>query len=117
MEPHEIIFAIAFTIIFIIVLCYLISNQKKKVIEWLKWAVTESEKALGSGTGQLKLHTVYDWFCKQFPHIASIIPFVIFSSWVDTALVTLDDWLNNDKLVSYVGYEGGTKHMSKKKGG
>jgi uncharacterized membrane protein YjdF len=59
--------------------------------EWLKYAVTEAEKALGSGTGQLKLRMVYDMAVKQFPWVLSIITFDTFSGWVDEAL----EWMNN----------------------
>ena len=38
------------------------SEQRERVKEWLLWAVTEAEKELGSGTGQLKLRQVYDLF-------------------------------------------------------
>ena len=61
----------------------------KNVKEWLKWAVTQAEKELGSGTGQLKLHKVYSMALQQFPWIAKIISFETFSTWVDEAL----DWM------------------------
>lgn len=60
------------------------------VKEWLKYAVVEAEKALGSGTGQLKLRLVYDMAVKQFPFIVQLIPFETFSTWVDEAL----EWMN-----------------------
>lgn len=65
--------------------------QMKKVVEWLKYAVTEAEKALKGGTGQLKLAMVYDMFIAKFPWIAKLITFDTFSGLVDQALV----WLNN----------------------
>ena len=57
--------------------------------EWLKFAVVDAEKELGSGTGQLKLRMVYDMAVKQFPFIIRLIPFDTFSGWVDEAL----DWM------------------------
>lgn len=66
-------------------------TQMKKVVEWLKYAVTEAEKALKGGTGQLKLAMVYDMFVAKFPWIAKLISFESFSNLVDQALV----WLNN----------------------
>lgn len=57
--------------------------------EWLKFAVVEAEKELGSGTGQLKLRMVYDMAVKQFPFIVQLVPFDTFSGWVDEAL----DWM------------------------
>lgn len=41
-------------------------QQIENLQEWLKWAVTEAEKELGSGTGQLKLRRVYDLALAKF---------------------------------------------------
>lgn len=92
-------------VILLIVTAYIVTNQKNKVIEWLKWAVAEAEKLLGTGTGQLKLRQVYDWFVEKFPVIAAIVPFRVFSAWVDTALDTMREWLGKNKNVA--GYIGG----------
>jgi hypothetical protein len=67
-----------------------------KVKEWLKWAVTEAEAYLGSGTGQLKLRQVYDWFIDQFPVFSRILPFFIFSKMVDTALEWMREQLEKN---------------------
>lgn len=67
-----------------------------KVKEWLKFAVTEAEMYLGSGTGQLKLRQVYDWFTAQFPVFSKILPFFIFSKMVDGALEWLRDQLEHN---------------------
>ncbi|MDE7233594.1 MAG: hypothetical protein K2N29_00870 [Ruminiclostridium sp.] len=64
--------------------------------------MTEAEKYLGGGTGQLKLRQVYDWFTKQFPFLAAILPFRVFSAWVDVALETLDKWHENKKIEEYI---------------
>lgn len=95
MSPQTLI-VIAF---FVIAICggayYFIKlpNEQRlaNIKEWLKYAVTEAEKALGSGTGQLKLRMVYDMAVKQFPWVLSIITFDTFSLWVDEAL----EWMNN----------------------
>ena len=87
-------------VIGIIVIVYLIVNQKKKVIEWLKFAVTEAEKLLGEKTGQLKLRQVYDWFVEKFPVVAAFLPFRVFSAWVDVALETMRKWLEDNKSVA-----------------
>ena len=55
--------------------------------EWLKYAVTYAEKALGSGTGQLKLREVYDMALSQFPWLPKFITFEMFSDYVDEALI------------------------------
>ena len=87
----------------VIAVAYLMINQKKKVIEWLKFAVTEAEKLLGEKTGQLKLRQVYDWFVQKFPFVAAVVPFKIFSGWVDVALETMRKWLeDNQNVANYV---------------
>lgn len=102
MELKEII---AFVIVGILAASagiYLVRNQKEKIAEWLKYAVTEAEKSLGGGTGQLKLRRVYDWFTGRFPILAAILPFRVFSAWVDVALETLEKWNENKKIEEYI---------------
>ena len=62
------------------------NKQLEKVKQWLLIAVTEAEKALGSGTGRLKLSYVYDLFVTKFPWLAKIVPFETFSNLVDEVL-------------------------------
>ena len=62
------------------------AEQLEKVKQWLLIAVTEAEKALGSGTGKLKLAYVYDLFVAKFPWLVKIISFETFSSLVDEVL-------------------------------
>lgn len=103
MQVSDIIALVIGGVIGIIVIVYLIVNQKKKVIEWLKYAVTEAEKLLGEKTGQLKLRQVYDWFVEKFPVVAAFLPFRVFSSWVDVALETMRKWLeDNQSVANYV---------------
>lgn len=75
------------------------AEQREKVKEWLLWAVTEAEKELGSGTGQLKLRYVYDLFLQRFPAIAKRISFATFSYWVDKALIDMREMLNKNKTI------------------
>lgn len=63
--------------------------QLAKVREWLLWAVTQAEQELGSGTGQLKLRSVYDLFIQRFAWLAKVISFDTFSDMVDDALVQM----------------------------
>lgn len=85
-------------------IAYMAFNQRRKVLEWLKYAVTEAEKQLGEKTGQLKLRQVYDWFVAKFPVLAAVVPFRVFSAWVDTALETMRRWLeDNRNVANYVG--------------
>lgn len=87
----------------IINFCKMSKEQKiANVKEWLKFAVTEAEKALGGGTGQLKLRKVYDMAIAQFPWIAKVIPFEEFSKWVDEALVWLEGQLENNAAINMI---------------
>lgn len=80
---------------------YFVKLPKEKRVanikEWLKYAVVEAEKALGSGTGQLKLRMVYDMAVKQFPWIVNLVPFETFSIWVDEALEWMNKQLEDNK--------------------
>ena len=80
------------------------SEQIAAVKEWLLYAVTEAEKALGGGTGKLKLRMVYDMFLEKFPSIAKFISFDDFSKFVDEALEEMRKLLeNNEQVKKYVG--------------
>lgn len=79
------------------------NSQITKVKEWLLWAVTEAERELGSGTGQLKLRYVYDMFIVKFPSIAKVISFEAFSLMVDEVLEKFRDLLDkNQSLKNYI---------------
>ncbi len=73
--------------------------QLAKVKEWLLYAVTEAEKELGGGTGQLKLRYVYDMFLAKFPWLVDIIPFEMFSDLVDEALVDMRELIQKNQAV------------------
>ena len=84
-------------------------EQIEAVKEWLLMAVTEAERELGGGTGQLKLRYVYDLFVVRFPWLAKTITFNWFSELVDEALVGMKDMLQTNKAVQeYVNKKGET---------
>lgn len=81
-------------------------EKEKNLKEWLKYAVVEAEKKLGTKTGQLKLRLVYDWAVSKFPWIIDVVSFNTFELWVDEAL----DWMKaaistNKKLQEYIESE------------
>lgn len=76
------------------------ADQLKKVRKWLLLAVIEAEKALGSGTGELKLRKVYDLFVARFPWVAKIISFDMFSDMVKDALAEMQELLENNPAVA-----------------
>lgn len=88
---------VAFVILAVCVVAYVLASNKAK--EWLKWAVSYAEQELGTGTGQLKLRMVYDMFVDKFPALASILPFGIFSKWVDLALEWMREQLDKNENI------------------
>ena len=74
-------------------------SQIAKIKEWLLFAVTEAEKELGSGTGQLKLRYVYDMFVAKFPYLVKFISFEYFSELVDEVLVKFKEMFNKNKAI------------------
>lgn len=85
-------------IVFIIIYGCMTGKAKK----WLEWAVAEAENQLGTGTGQLKLRQVYNWFTAQFPFFSKIVPFKTFSKWVDLALDWMRDQMEKNKDIKAV---------------
>lgn len=75
------------------------SAQIQCIKEWLLYAVTEAEKELGSGTGQLKLRYVYNMFIERFDYLADIITFDMVSGLVDEALDKMREMLSTNKAV------------------
>lgn len=74
-------------------------QQKKRIMEWLLYAVSMAEKDLGSGTGKLKLRYVYDWFIVKFPWISIFVSFETFSKWVDDSLQEMKHLLDTNKSI------------------
>ena len=61
--------------------------QKIEAIkEWLKYAVTVTEKALGAKTGELKLMMAWSMATAQFSFITKVMTFEEFSEHVKEAL-------------------------------
>lgn len=77
-------------------------KQIETIKEWLLYACIEAEKALGNGTGQLKLRYVYDLFITRFPSVARMISFTIFSGWVDATLEEMRIILTQNKAIREV---------------
>ena len=78
------------------------NSQVIKIKAWLLQAVIEAEKELGSGTGKLKLSTVYDMFVQRFPMTAKFISFETFSSYVDLALEEMRKMLETNENIKQI---------------
>lgn len=91
-------------------------KQAKKVKEWLIWACVEAERALQSGTGQIKLREVYNLFCAvpAFTWVARVISFDQFSVWVSDALLEVKQMLISNKvLAEYVYGDNAAEEVEK----
>ena len=97
MEPEMIILSAVVIVVLVAGGIYVMGFKN-----WLVWAVTEAEKTFGSGTGQLKLHYAYNLAIKQFPIVAKIIPFSVFSALVDEALVIMRKMIENNGKIATV---------------
>ena len=100
METYIIIGIVVLVVIVAIIL--VVTGRIKTVKQWLKYAVAEAEQYFGSKTGKLKLQYVYNCFAERFKVISSFITFDVFSKWVDTALETLNEWLNTNQSIAAV---------------
>ena len=76
-------------VVIALVSVYFILSGKKSAKEWLLYSVMMAEKAMGSGTGKLKLKATYNAFIAEYPVFSKIIPFELFSIWVDEALAEM----------------------------
>ncbi len=120
-ENWMVVFGLAVALIFTAFIVYRFfgmptEKQVAKIKEWLIWACIEAEKALQSGTGQLKLRQVYDMFCAvpAFSWVAKLISFEMFSDWVSEALVTVKQMLvSNEALATYVYGENADAEIKK----
>lgn len=83
----------------IAVVIYLILSGKKSIKKWLIAAVMLAEEDLGKGTGWYKLHTVYNNFVTAYPVLSKIIPFVVFSDWVDKALEEMKEQIEKNPYI------------------
>ena len=120
-ENWMVVFGLAVAVILAAIVVYRFfgmptDKQVAKIKEWLIWACIEAEKALQSGTGQLKLRQVYDMFCAvpAFSWVAKLISFEMFSDWVSDALVTVKQMLvSNEALATYVYGENADAEIKK----
>ena len=84
-------------------------EQITEVKEWLLYACTEAERALGSGTGEIKLRYVYDMFLSRFPLVANMFTFSQFETLVNLALDELEDLAKANNSVNKLLDDGSSK--------
>lgn len=86
------------------------AKQIENLMEWLKIAVVEAEKALGTGTGSLKLRSVYESAVIAFPWIAKYMTFEKFSELVDVALEWMKEQIEKNQYIKeYIEGENAAK--------
>lgn len=93
---------IILAVVLVVLLICIIALRFKSFKNWLVYAVSEAEKALGGGTGKLKIRYAYDLAIKQFPVLAKIIPWNLFSWLIDSALVIMREMISENKNIAEV---------------
>lgn len=86
-------------IVIAIIVLYFVLSGKKSVKKWLLITVSLIEKEMGSGTGKLKLAQAYSDFVATYPIFSKVIPFAVFSLWVDSALEEMRHLLETNDFV------------------
>lgn len=90
-------------IIIAIIVLYFVLSGKESVKKWLLITVSLIEKEMGSGTGKLKLAQAYSDFVSCYPIFSKLIPFAVFSLWVDSALEEMKHLLEtNEKISAFI---------------
>ena len=84
----------------------------KKIKKLLLYAVTVAESDLGNGTGAIKLVKVYDYFTNKCPIVSTIIPYELFSRWVDTALKEMKEQLEKNNNIKTLVDNGEVKQIN-----
>lgn len=103
MNEYLIIGIIAIVTIVVISILYSLGKIKKEnILDWLLWAVSEAERLLGGGTGELKRVMAYNLFIGKYPIISNFISKDTFSAWIDIALIELEKLLENQKVSNYI---------------
>lgn len=103
MDKTILIYLAALTVVAVVMLIVAVKVfGEQKVRNWLVWAVGKAEQEFGSGTGQLKLRSVYNQFIARFPKLSTFITFKRFSALVDEALNILSDMLKNGKIANII---------------
>lgn len=103
MDKTVLIYFMALVVIAVVMLIAAVKVfGEQKVRNWLVWAVGKAEQEFGSGTGQLKLRSVYNQFIARFPKLSTFITFKHFSALVDEALNILSDMLKNGKIANII---------------
>ena len=103
MDKTILIYLAALVVIAVVMLIVAVKVfGEQKVRNWRVWAVGKAEQEFGSGTGQLKLRSVYNQFIARFPKLSTFITFRRFSALVDEALNILSDMLKNGKIANII---------------
>lgn len=92
----EVVIFYFLAVLFLALIAIFIFAQKKRIKEWMLWAVSKAEIYLGTGTGKIKLRFVYDMFISRFKFISVFMTFDRFSKMVDSALDSLKELMDKD---------------------
>jgi len=82
------------------------TERYNQIMGWLLQAVILAEREFGSGTGKLKLSSVYDKFCERMPWLAKTISFDTFSGYVDNALEQMKATVSTNAAIASICEKG-----------
>ncbi len=71
-------------------------KRKEQIRMWLLEAVLVAEKSWDSGTGKIKISSVYDKFIQRFGIVAILMPKKVFEQLVDEALDDMKELLKEN---------------------
>jgi hypothetical protein len=89
-------------VVIVAVAVYFVLSGKASVHHWLLYAVSMAESDLGSGTGRLKLAQVYSDFVSKYPIFSKILPFPVFSLWVDLVLKEMRELIEKNENIASI---------------
>lgn len=108
MDPRLISMSLMAALVITLFIINFLSKSKEEKIDtllnWVKGAVYEAEDSLGSGTGKVKLATVYKAAVEQFPWISKFFTYEEFDAKiVKPALSWLNEQMENPNIKKKLG--------------
>ena len=92
--PWNIVAWVAIGIVAVGLIVLIVTLRRQPFIKrFLLKCVVEAEKALGSGTGQLKFAQVYAAFCARFPILSLFLTESRIRKWIEEALDWMEEYL------------------------
>lgn len=79
-----------------------VDKKYSRIRAWLLYIVIKAEQSLGSGTGPIKLSSVYGTFTERYPIIKIFMSLATFNKLVDSALDEMRELLEKEEVVAVI---------------